>query len=268
MFINFIGSQNFAALLFDRFLPIGYLVFCLGTAASGQDTLYYDQHFDPAPDPASAQFMQIVNCDPQDSIRCVVMTFNAQRTLIAVMKYANYPEHILHGRCSFWYENGRLCQEAIYRNDKKQGIETVYYPNGQLKRKLVWDNDTIVSGAFFQEDGSPRTEVFQEELWKSEEWQTPPKYPGGGDSLLYFLAKTIKYPEAARENNIQGIVIASFVVERKGTISDIQIVESVSPEIDKETIRVLKKMPRWEPGRINGIPIRVRYTVPVRFRLE
>ena len=235
--------------------------------ASGQDTLYYDQQFDPVVDPVTAQFIQVSNCDPQDSVRCVVMTFDAQRGLIAVMKYANYPEHVLHGRCSYWYENGRLCQEANYRYDKKQGPETVFYRNGQLKRKIIWDNDTIASGSFFLEDGSPKTDVFLEDL-KPEEWQKPPKFPGGGDSLLRYLANAIHYPEVARENNIQGRVLASFVVDRSGNISDVRIEEPVSPEIDKETIRVLKKMPRWEPGRINGIPIRVRYTVPVLYRLE
>ncbi|MCK6691158.1 MAG: energy transducer TonB [Thermoanaerobaculia bacterium] len=63
-------------------------------------------------------------------------------------------------------------------------------------------------------------------------------------------------------------LLASFVVDRHGKVSDVRIEESVSPEIDKETLRVIRKMPRWEPGRINGIPIRVRYTIPVLFRLE
>lgn len=239
--------------------------FCM--PASGQDTLYYDQHFDPVLDPVTAQFIQVSNCDPQDSVRCVVMTFDVQRGLIAVIKYTNYPEHILHGRCSYWYENGRLCQEANYRYDKKQGPETAFYRNGQIKRKIIWDNDTIVSGSFFLEDGSPKTEVFLEDL-NPEEWQQLPAYLGGADSLFYFLARTIKYPEVAMKNYIQGVVVASFVVERSGKISDVRIEESVSPEIDKETIRVIQKMPRWQPGRINGIPIRMRFKLPVRFRLE
>lgn len=262
------GDPIFIPVASFRILFVCCLLACFYRPASGQDTLYYDQHFDPVLDPAAAQFIQVRNCDPRDSIRCVVMTFNAQRGLIAVMKYANYAEHILHGRCSYWYETGRLCQEENFRNGKKQGIETVYYPGGQLKRKIVWDNDTIVSGSFFNEDGSPRTEVFQEELWKSEEWQSPPKFPGGGDSLLYYLSASINYPHVARENNVQGIVTVSFVVDRGGKISDVRIVESVSPEIDKEAIRVFQKMPRWEPGRINGIPIRVRFTMSVHFRLE
>lgn len=251
----------FRLLLFGRFLA----GFCL--PAFGQDTLYYDQHFDPVLDPAAAQFTQVSNCDPQDSVRCVVMTFDAQRGLIAVMKYANYPEHILHGRCSYWYEHGRLCQEANYRYDKKQGPETVFYRNGQIKRKIVWDNDTIVSGSFFLEDGTPKAEVFLEDL-QPEEWQMPPSFPGGGDSLLRYLANTIYYPEVARRNYIQGRVLTSFVVDRGGKISDVRIEKSVSPEIDKEAIRVLQKMPRWQPARINGIPIQVRFKLPVWFRLE
>ncbi|MBQ9667157.1 MAG: energy transducer TonB [Prevotella sp.] len=95
-----------------------------------------------------------------------------------------------------------------------------------------------------------------------------PSFPGGDAALMQFLSKNIKYPVVAEENGIQGRVIATFVVERDGSISDVKVVKSVDPSLDKDAIRVLKSMPKWIPGKQNGSAVRVKYTVPVTFRLQ
>lgn len=95
-----------------------------------------------------------------------------------------------------------------------------------------------------------------------------PSFPGGDAALMQFLSKNIKYPVVAEENGIQGRVIATFVVERDGSITDVKVVKSVDPSLDKEAIRVLKSMPKWIPGKQNGSAVRVKYTVPVTFRLQ
>ena len=95
-----------------------------------------------------------------------------------------------------------------------------------------------------------------------------PSFPGGDAELMKYLSSHIKYPVVAEENGIQGRVIATFVVERDGSISDVKVIKSVDPSLDKEAIRVLKSMPKWIPGRQNGSAVRVKYTVPVTFRLQ
>jgi protein TonB len=95
-----------------------------------------------------------------------------------------------------------------------------------------------------------------------------PQFPGGPSALLDYLGKNTKYPVVAEENGIQGRVTVSFVVERDGSISDVKVVKSVDPSLDKEAVRVVKSMPRWNPGRQNGSAVRVKYTVPVLFRLQ
>ena len=95
-----------------------------------------------------------------------------------------------------------------------------------------------------------------------------PQFPGGQAALLEYLAKNIKYPVVAEENGIQGKVIVTFVVERDGSITDVKVVKSVDPSLDKEASRVVKSMPRWQPGKQNGSAVRVKYTVPVQFRLQ
>ena len=94
------------------------------------------------------------------------------------------------------------------------------------------------------------------------------QFPGGQAALLEYLAKNIKYPVVAEENGIQGKVIVTFVVERDGSITDVKVVKSVDPSLDKEASRVVKSMPRWQPGKQNGSAVRVKYTVPVQFRLQ
>ena len=95
-----------------------------------------------------------------------------------------------------------------------------------------------------------------------------PSFPGGDAELMKFLHDHMKYPAVAEENGIQGRVICTFVVERDGSISDVKVIKSVDPSLDKEAIRVLKSMPKWIPGKQNGSAVRVKYTVPVTFRLQ
>ena len=95
-----------------------------------------------------------------------------------------------------------------------------------------------------------------------------PSFPGGQGALMQYLASNIKYPVVAQENGVQGRVIVSFVVERDGSISDVKVARSVDPSLDREAQRVDKSMPRWKPGKQNGSAVRVKYTVPVVFRLQ
>ena len=95
-----------------------------------------------------------------------------------------------------------------------------------------------------------------------------PSFPGGNGALMSYLNSNVKYPVVAQENGVQGRVIISFVVERDGSISDVKVARSVDPSLDREAQRVVKSMPRWTPGKQNGQTVRVKYTVPVVFRLQ
>ena len=97
-----------------------------------------------------------------------------------------------------------------------------------------------------------------------------PEFPGGQDALFKFISKNLTYPKAAAKNEIQGRVIVQFIVEKDGTIGNIKIYKGISPELDKEAIRVfsLPTMPKWKPGTSDGEPVRVRYSVPITFKLN
>lgn len=98
--------------------------------------------------------------------------------------------------------------------------------------------------------------------------EQPPSFPGGEAAMYEWLSKNINYPVIAQENNIQGRVTCQFVVGRSGEIEDVRVVRGMDPSLDKEAIRVIKSMPKWIPGRQGGNAVKVRYTLPVQFRLQ
>lgn len=95
-----------------------------------------------------------------------------------------------------------------------------------------------------------------------------PMFPGGDVALMGYLRDNIHYPTVAAENGVQGRVVVGFVVERDGSITDVNILRGVDPSLDREAMRVVKSMPKWTPGKQNGSAVRVKYQVPVSFRLQ
>lgn len=95
-----------------------------------------------------------------------------------------------------------------------------------------------------------------------------PSFPGGPSALMEYLHDHVKYPVVAQENGVQGRVVVSFIVERDGSITDVRVVRSVDPSLDREAARVVSSMPRWTPGKQNGSAVRVKYNVPVMFKLQ
>lgn len=95
-----------------------------------------------------------------------------------------------------------------------------------------------------------------------------PEYPGGMKEMLKFLQENVKYPENAMKNNVQGRVIVQFVVEKDGTPTEFKVLRSVDPDLDAEALRVMKAMPKWKPGMQKGQVVRVKFTVPVSFKLQ
>lgn len=94
-----------------------------------------------------------------------------------------------------------------------------------------------------------------------------PRFPEGISALFEYVSKSIQYPEAAKMKEVQGRGIVTFIVEKDGSISNAKVVKSVEPSLDEEALRVVSAMPKWVPGKECGEPVRVKYTLPVTFRL-
>ena len=115
----------------------------------------------------------------------------------------------------------------------------------------------------------PKEEVKQQVVEKIfDVVEVPPTFPGGEGQLRAWLASNTKYPPVAEDNGIQGRVIVQFVVERDGSVSNVNVVRGVDPSLDKEAARVVRSMPKWTPGKQNGQAVRARFNVPVVFKLQ
>ena len=95
-----------------------------------------------------------------------------------------------------------------------------------------------------------------------------PSFPGGSQKLKEFIEENLRYPKELEETCVQGRVIVRFIVERNGKLSNVKVVKIVDPVLDKEALRIVKLMPRWIPGRQNGITVRVKFYIPIIFRLK
>lgn len=123
------------------------------------------------------------------------------------------------------------------------------------------DNITILRAV-----GDDSTVSDKEKVYQVVEQQ--PSFPGGREELFKYLAYNVRYPIDAAKNKIEGRVLVTFVVEHDGSISNVNVANSVYPSLDKESIRVVSGMPKWIPGKANGKTIRVKYTIPITFRLN
>jgi len=112
----------------------------------------------------------------------------------------------------------------------------------------------------------PKAAPEPERIFEAVEQQA--SFPGGASALMKWLSNNLRYPELAQQNNVQGKVIVKFTVEKDGSISNPTVVRGVDKDLDREAIRVVKKMPKWSPGKNNGVAVRSYFTLPVTFKLQ
>lgn len=133
-------------------------------------------------------------------------------------------------------------------------------PFRQNRRILVeFDNTNVDWEKWAKENGNDAPFIVVEEA---------PEFPGGQSALFEFIRSNLKYPRICQENGIQGRVLVQFTVEKNGSIADVEVVRKVHPELDQEALRLISIMPKWTPGQQRGKPVRVRYTIPLNFRLN
>ena len=129
------------------------------------------------------------------------------------------------------------------------------------KQDIAWEVNDRINTEFSEVEPEPENDVFMVV-------DQVPEFPGSTMGLLMYLRDNIKYPKECRENDIQGRVIVSFTIEKDGSITDAEVVKNVDPLLDAEALRVISMMPDWTPGKQNGEVVRVRYSVPINFRLS
>ena len=170
----------------------------------------------------------------------------------------------------------KAAEKGDHEAQKALGI-CYYHGEGvdkDLKQSAYWFKKAAEQG---DEDAKELLEEVEEEIQSlsaSSSGQVydiveqMPSFPGGQSALFQYLSKNIQYPEICEKKGIQGRVICSCVVDTDGSITDVQVKQSVDPNLDREAVRVIQSMPKWNPGKENGLPVRVRYNLPITFSLK
>ena len=158
--------------------------------------------------------------------------------------------------------------EEVKEDQEMKSQDELSETNTAIGAFTVEGNDETAEVKHVEEKIAEPEPVKEEETKVFDVVEQMPSFPGGQSALLQYLSSNIKYPVVAEENGVQGRVIVTFVVEKDGSITDVRVVKSVDPSLDKEAQRVVKSMPKWIPGKQNGSAVRVKYTVPVTFRLQ
>ena len=179
--------------------------------------------------------------------------------------------------------NARTVTDYVYQQPKKKIIKK---GKKDATVKTGTDNEIVVVG-YGPEASTPDEQNTATGTFTADEQNTAvgtftpasedkvfdvveqmPQFSGGIEALLKYLAENVRYPKEAEDKCLQGRVIATFVVEKDGSISRAKVVKSVDPLLDEEALRVVNSMPNWTPGRQNGEPVAVKYTIPISFRLQ
>ena len=158
--------------------------------------------------------------------------------------------------------------EEVKEDQEMKSQEDLAETNTAIGAFTVEGNDETAEVKHVEEKIAEPEPVKEEETKVFDVVEQMPSFPGGPNALMQYLSSNIKYPVVAEENGVQGRVVCTFVVERDGSITDVRVIKSVDPSLDKEAVRVVKGMPKWIPGKQNGSAVRVKYTVPVTFRLQ
>jgi len=196
----------------------------------------------------------------RDSLSGAERVYNAAGKLMEMTPYADMEHRVKLGPRTTFYENGQLYTKADYVGANLQGEFVVYYLEGQVKRRETYEAGERKTEACFAKDGSP-VPYFPFEVM-------PVYDKGGNDEIVRAVQMNVRYPVSALKNQEQGRVFVSFVVNATGGVENVQVVKGVSPALDGATVDAVKKLKPFTPGRLDGEPVAVSFTVPVTFKIQ
>lgn len=188
----------------------------------------------------------------QDGVQRVWNEQNGQ--LILEEYYKNGQKEGYHRE---WYATGQLHCDVLYANNQMNGELKTYWPNGKLKRSDKYDMNKFVDGECFDSIGHTIPHF---------DYVVNPVFLNG--NVSEYLERHVLYPVEAQKNGIQGKVIVQFVINKEGSLENVIVIRNAFPDLDKEAVRVVKSMPFWTPGKIDGEVEDMRFTLPVNFKLK
>lgn len=158
-----------------------------------------------------------------------------------------------------FYNSGAVKSKEYYVNGELIDTSKTFYETGELKRIEVYKHGSIITGKCYKRNGGDTIYFPAEEM---------PRYKGGEDALRQFIANNVDYPKKARAKNIQGRVFIKFKVTKYGKVDEISVLKGVHPLLDRAAMDVVEKLPNFDPGKTEGVPVDVYFTVPINFTLQ
>lgn len=237
---------------------ISIFMITMSLYASCQDTVYFDKNQNII-DKHSALYYQIRHDDPSFAGRFVVESFYINGSRKEIRYSTDRTEKIQIGVSQKWHANGQIKSKIKYENGLLSDTLFTFWENGQLKRQDIYKNGKFVKGNCYNISGKKIPHYDYEEM---------PKYPGGDNQLYMDIFNTMIFPEIVKTKHLKTKVIVRFVVDSDGNVKDIEIPEDTHPDLKNEVIRVLTSLKRWQPGLVDGEPVKVHYTVPFNFEVR
>ena len=176
-----------------------------------------------------------------------------------VSSKASYKDGKLNGEKVYYTDNGKLSSTEGFLDGMRHGDFVVYYENGVIKRKETYDHGNITAKACYLENGK-ETDYFP--------YETPASYPGGKEGIRKYIIENLNYPKDAQKKRIEGRVLIQFVVSTTGEVTTVKVKQSVHPLLDDEALRIIREMPKWTPGMIDGKPVNSVFSLPITFQMR
>lgn len=244
---------------------IAFFIF-LATGSFAQDTTFYSNDHKKVPTKEESDFYTVFSIDSTDTKQAVRMGYYTSGKIKSEEHFLKYSDQYkgeenyrIDGEAKDWYENGQIKLVQHFKEGVNDGSFLMYWEDGISKRTDFYKDGKLKEGKVFDKNGKPVPYY---------EYEVMPSFPGGTKKMFKFLRKNIQYPKEARKKNIEGVVVVNFIVTKTGELSQIKVEEVVHPLLDAEAIRVFRQMPRWEPAKLEGVPIDVPVKFPVSFHFN
>lgn len=197
-----------------------------------------------------------------DSVAGTVRTYFLDGKLRSVSPQEHLRKGIAHGTFEEWHPNGQLHAHEVFAHGQRVGELRMYYASGQLKRRESYAAGSMSAGECFAGDGQPISFFAYEVMPLYSEGD------GGFQAIVGAVARRVKYPREAIRHNITGRVFVSFAVDHSGQVVKVQVAQGVAASLDAAAVLAVQSLKRFQPGRQDGQPVAVSFTVPITFSIQ
>lgn len=233
------------------------LLFTTLSYAKINDTIYYNSKWIRVEKKQDSKFFKVIEFNKIDTAKAVRKIFYSSGKMYSEQYFSDYKNRIQDGSFKCWYENNQLKFECNYIENKINGIVNSYWENGTIKRKDNYAEGKLTEGNCFDKNGNTINHF---------DFITIPEFPGGLQAYMKYAVKNYKMPNI--EKNIKGKINACFEIDTEGNLHNIQILNSLELPFDLEYLRMLSKMPKWLPGKIENESTYFEFVQPLSLNIS